>query len=223
MNDQKNMLEPGDAATTPDTPRPAEALPAITPIVSFRTAAFGEAREINVASDTVRVTPVPGDDPPSAYIVEFRGIEHLVLGAGGVVTVSSDPIVCTVHFSDEYLRSTNPALGYATARIETPLFHPNRAGGADTGASVVCLGASFRPGTRLRPLVFQLYRFVSSRDFATESPLDANASRYYTAHLDQVRGLRAAPLWRERVGRQTQGGNAETVQTIETEPAQLEE
>ena len=61
---------------------------------------------------------------------------------------------------------------------------------------IVCLGPFFRPGTSIRPLVEQIYRIVSGRDFATGHAFDGEACEYYLSHLDQVRALRAAPLWR---------------------------
>jgi hypothetical protein len=99
----------------------------------------------------------------------------------------------TIHFPPDYCRSTDPNLQFRVVRIHCPLLHPNVKGG------VVCLGPHFRPGTRVRPLVQQIYGIISGRIFATDHAFDAEACKYYLLHLGQVRTLRTRPLWRRSV------------------------
>ena len=170
---------------------------------------------INRDSDVARLVPQPrAAGYPDRYQLMLVDIEHLVRAADGTVTTSADPVLCSVRFPADYLRSASENLLYRVVRVETPVFHPNIAGGT------LCLGASFRPGTRLRAIVVQLYATLSERSFATQSPLDVEASRYYLAHLEQVSALRARPLWRRRLARHVRvQRSAGTAGPNETTPA----
>jgi hypothetical protein len=147
-------------------------------------------------SDSLRLRPrMRNGGLPNVYDGMFLGIEHLVHAHDGTVAVSAEPIVFSISFPPDYLVSTDATLLYRVVSVRSDLLHPNRAG------SVLCVGRSFRPGTRLRTLVHQLHAVFSCQNFATESPLDAAASRYYIAHGDQIRALRARPLWRRPLAR----------------------
>ena len=69
------------------------------------------------------------------------------------------------------------------------------------GTGLICLGALFKPGTRLRPLLSQVHGIVSSRITATEDGFDRDATLYYRRHVEEVRALRSAPLWRTPLAR----------------------
>ncbi len=157
-----------------------------------------DAKSIEAASDTVTLEPlgppfVSHNGFPRAYGGTFRGIEHLVRREDGTIMASDDPIGFVINFVADYCRSVDRQLQFRVAAIRSPLIHPNCKGG------ILCLGEHFRPGTRLRPLVEQLYRIVSGRIFASDNGFDAEACSYYLSHLEQVRGLRSRPLWRRQL------------------------
>jgi hypothetical protein len=131
--------------------------------------------------------------PPHTYRGRLTDIEHLMCASDGTIAPSSEPIDFTLEFPADYCRSVNPTLQFRVAHLSTPLFHPNVRGG------IVCLGPHFKPSTRARAVVEQIYRIVSARVRAIDHGFDADACRYYLAHSEQVAGLRAAPLWRRRL------------------------
>jgi len=174
------------------------------PVEAFLGTAHEDFETIRRDGDAVRMLAFPREPAegyPFAYEAVFSDIEHLVRSADGTVRVSSDPVACTIRFPEDYLHATDRSLIYRVVRMSSPIFHPNVHSGAGTADSTggLCLGTGFRPGTRLRALVFQLHRIIASRSFATESPLDLSAAEYYVAHTDQIRGLKARPLWRARL------------------------
>jgi hypothetical protein len=154
-----------------------------------------DAQEVNAASDTVQVVgrPRPGA-LPHTYDSVLRDVEHLEWVGDGTVRVSSDPLSFVISFPFDYCRSTDPQLQFRVARFTTPLLHPNcqRSG-------IICQGSGFRPGTRLRPLIQEVYTIACGRNCRTDHAFDPAAAEYYLAHLDQVRALRARPLWRRPV------------------------
>ena len=161
---------------------------------AFLDVVAADAADCCNGSDILTLTPrVCTDRPPCVYDAELRDVEHLARVVDGTVRVSSDVVVFTVQFPTDYCRSTDASLQFRVVSVSVPLFHPNVRG------SLVCLGPRFRPGTRLRPLLEQIYRIVSGRVRATEHAFEAEACWYYLRNLDQVRALRARPLWRRPV------------------------
>ncbi len=153
-----------------------------------------DVRAINADSDILTLVASPGARvPPDAYEGWLQDVEHLERGVDGTAQVSSLPVGVTIYMPQDYLRSTDPNLQFRVVRVHCPLLHPNIKGG------VVCLGPHFRPGTRVRPLVQQIYGIISARVFATNHAFDAEACKYYLHHLEQVGALRARPLWRRAV------------------------
>jgi hypothetical protein len=167
----------------------------IDPIfTAFAETAAEDVVALNAASDIVRLEPRPDTgNPPHTYDGWLADVEHLERAPDGTVHVSSATVPFTLHFPDDYCRSVDRDLQFRVIRVHTALVHPNVRGG------VVCLGPHFRPGTRPRALVQQLYGICAGKIFATHHAFDADACRYYLSHLDQVRALRARPLWRRRV------------------------
>jgi hypothetical protein len=179
------------------------------PRENFLSAAAAECLEIQRDADALSMVPRPrAGGAPDVYDGLFRDVEHLVLAPDGTVAVAADAVVFTITFPADYLHSGDHTLLYRVARLHSPLFHPNVGG----GGAFICLGTSFRPGTRLRTLVHQLYGIVGCQNFATDSPLDAEAAAYYLAHLDAVRALRARPLWRRRIARNVVRSGAEPLE-----------
>jgi hypothetical protein len=164
--------------------------------IDFLDAMRGEASAVNEASDVARLRPLAASgSPPATYDGVFDGVEHFELLADGTVGVSAAPVHFSLSFPTNYLRSGDPRLQFQVARVLTPMVHPNVCGG------IVCLGPHFMPGTGLRALVEQLYGIVSGRSFATHHAFDATARQYFLSHLDDVKALRAAPLWRRKLAR----------------------
>jgi len=162
----------------------------------FLEAMVGEARAVNQASDVARLGPRPGTGaPPAIYDGTFDGVEHFEQLADGTVAVSATPVRFSISFPTSYLRSGDPRLQFQVAQLLTPILHPN------VSRSVVCLGPHFAPGTGLRALVQQLYGIVSGHVFATDHAFDATARQYFLSHLDDVKALRAKPLWRRQLAR----------------------
>jgi hypothetical protein len=125
----------------------------------------------------------------------LQGVEHLERAADGTVRVSPDAVRFRLQFPDDYCRSVQPDLQFRVASVHTPLVHPNCRGG------ILCLGPHFRPATRIRPLVEHVYRIITGKTIAPDHAFDADAARYYLAHLGQVQALRAQPLWSRPVAR----------------------
>jgi hypothetical protein len=160
--------------------------------LGFLSTAAEDAAALDAASDILTLTPRPSEGMPSSvYDGWLTDVEHLERGADGTVRRAETPIGFTVEFPPDYCRSIDPGLQFRVARVHVPLFHPN----ANAGG-IVCLGPHFRPGTRMRGLVQELYAIVSGRNFASDHAFDGKAALYYLSHLDQIRSLRAKPLWR---------------------------
>jgi len=200
-----------------------------TPYERFLVGTYADHERINSQTDVARLVPViePGVAmPPSRYAATFSGLQHFVRRADGSVDVSDEVVTAEIRFPPDYLRSSDPNLSFRVVRIQSPVFHPNVASpraAADAAVpagipaampaemlaagagGIVCLGHSFRPGTRLRGLIFQLHRIIAGKDYATDSPLDGEASRYFVTHLDRVRGLESPPLWKTRISRRIEG------------------
>jgi hypothetical protein len=158
---------------------------------TFLKGAADDAEAINQNSDIVRIVPDPcSGAPPNTYHGLFWKIEHLERSRGGTLRVTDDPIPFTFFFPEDYLGDSDPRLPLRVVTIHKPIFHPNLSG------TQVRLGKGFRPGTRLRVLLHQLYLILSSRRFATEHVLDNSARRYYLGHVAKIAMLRSPPLWR---------------------------
>lgn len=160
----------------------------------FLAETLGVAHAISRESHILRLVADPlSGDPPSRYHALLREVEHFERRPDGRPRLSNEPIAFTLHFPDSYLRSGDPKLQYQVLRVGSRVFHPN------VRVGLVCLGHGFRPGTRLRPLVEQAYAVLSSRVYATQDALDGEARDYYRRHVEEVRRLRASPLWRHPV------------------------
>jgi hypothetical protein len=161
---------------------------------AFLKEAAEDAAAINRKSAILRLVPDPrSSGAPSSYHGLLWKVEHLEQSPAGTVVVKDEPIPFTFFFPEDYLRGADPRLPLRVVMVHKPIFHPNL-----TGVHV-CLGKNFRPGTRLRGLVHQLYLILSSRTFATEDAFNPSAARYYLDHLAQIEKLRSAPLWRRPV------------------------
>lgn len=154
-------------------------------------AALEDALKINADSDVAELRPEPAAGPlPRVYLGSFRGVEHFErIGPERYERVNRR-IPFRVTMGDDYARSVDPNLQFRVVSTAMEIVHPNVKGG------IVCLGPGFRPGTRLRSVVEQFYRIASGRVAATDHAFDADAARYFLSHSDEVRALRAEPLWR---------------------------
>jgi hypothetical protein len=161
---------------------------------AFLENAARDADRANAESDILRLVARPrSDGPPSLYVGELTDVEHFERAPARGIRDCSEPISFSIHFPPHYLRSGDPTLQFRVARAYTPLFHPNVSG------RLVCLGTDFACGTRLRPLLEQVYGIFSSQIFATDHAFDPDARDYYLDHGEEVRALRAPPLWRRPV------------------------
>ena len=162
---------------------------------AFLTTARQEVRNIREQSEIVRLVADPmSGEPPARYHGLFTDIEHFERSATGIYQTSSSAIPFTIEIPYDYCRSVDASLIFRIVRIRDRVVHPNV-----SASGVLCLGGRFRPGTRMRPLIEQVYRILSGQVVATESPLDAEASRFYLRHPERVRTLTALPLWRQPV------------------------
>ena len=163
---------------------------------AFLESAAADAAALNRGSDVLALLPrSAGSPPPRLYDGILRDVEHLERVADGTVQVSASLVGFTIEFPPDYCRSTDVRLQYRVARVHAPLLHPNCKGG------ILCLGSDFRPGTRLRGVMQEVYAIVCGRNFAAQDALDPWAAEYYLAHLDQVRALRSRPLLRRPIGK----------------------
>ena len=153
-----------------------------------------DAAKLNAESDTLRlVASSNGGGPPSKYRGVFTDVEYLVRSEDGTIRHSLDPILFGLNFPADYLRSVDPGLQFRVAAAYVLLYHPNIRKG------MICLGPGFAPGTRLGPLVEQIHAIFSARVHATDDAFDSEARQYYLTHVDEIRALRSAPLWRRPV------------------------
>ena len=153
-----------------------------------------DAAAANEESDVLRLVGVPREDgSPDTWHGLLRGVEHLVRAGAGPVRVAHNPIPFTLGFPGDYLSSVDPKLQFRVARVhrQARLFHSNV-----NGAGHVCLGPQFAPGTRLRPLLEQLYDICCYQITATDHYFNEDAAVWILENVEKVRALRAAPLWR---------------------------
>jgi hypothetical protein len=143
------------------------------------------------ASDTLRLVADPASGaPPRRYRALLRDVEHFEPALGGTVRLSQQPLLFEIDFPEDYCRAVDGTLSLRVVRVRSPFVHPNASAGG-----TLCLGAGFRPSTRLRPLLHQVYEIAAGRAFATQSALDPRARDFFLGNLAQVRALRAPPLW----------------------------
>jgi len=154
---------------------------------------LAEAKEVAQSSDVVRLRPMPAD-PPVTYLCEFR-VPHLWRRPSGLVELSHQPVLGTIHFPEDYLRSTDSHLYMKVASVLTPNFvHPNVYG------SVVCLGSAFAPGTRLSWLLREFYEIVSYSNYSLDerNSLNPEACRLLRAHGHLLESLKPEPFLRRK-------------------------
>ncbi len=174
-----------------------------------------EARDdfprINADSDVVELHPEPGAGLlPRSYVGLFRGVEHFVRTDLHRYDRVARPIPFRIAMGEDYARSVDPNLQFRVVSTDADVVHPNIKGG------IVCLGAKFRPGTKLRSVVEQFYRIASGRVAATSHAFDGDAAEFFLSHLEAVRALHAEPLWKrplaarahvEKIAPQAGGGS----------------
>ena len=159
----------------------------------FRETAAAAVAEIQAATDRLRLVADPlSGTPPCIFHLLFEPLTHFERTPAGGAQTLTGPIAASIRIPDDYLRCGDGSLQFRVAAIEPRILHPN------CKAGVVCLGPRFAPGTKLRPLVEQLYDILSSRVFATDHGFDPEACRVYLANLERVKAIRSAapPLWR---------------------------
>lgn len=155
-----------------------------------------DAARVNADSDSLRlVADACSGDPPHGYHGLLKNVEHFEHDGSGAFRRVRGAIAFTIEFPTDYLRSTDPGLQFRVVRVDRAFAHPN------VKAGICCLGPRFHAGTRLRSLVEQVYRILTSRTFATDHAADVDAREYYLKHIDEVRRLEAPPLWRRPVAR----------------------
>lgn len=153
-----------------------------------------DSAKVVAESNILRLVPYrDGEGPPNTYRGVITDIEHLERLADGTVRHSLAPILFDVQFPPDYLRSLDEDLQFRISRVHVSLYHPNIRSG------LVCLGPRFRCGTRLKPLVEHLYGIFSARTRATDHAFNPEPRHYYLNHVDEIKALRAAPLWRRPV------------------------
>ena len=142
-------------------------------------------------SPVLRLTPDPASGaPPRRYRALLRDVEHFEPAEDGTVRLSLRPLLFEIDFPEDYCRAVDGTLTFRVVRVRTPFVHPNA-----TAGGTLCLGSLFRPSTRLRPLLHQIFEIARGRVFATESALDPRARAFFLGNLAQVRALRAPALW----------------------------
>lgn len=174
---------------------------------SFLLGAREDADWVNANSTILRVVPDPrSGEPPCVYLGLLREVEHLRRASGGSVEVSSDPIPFTVRFPLDYLVSSDPMLQLRIVELGAPVFAVNVRG------PLVCMGSRFQPGARLRTLMEHVWGILSCRVYNTSDAFNAEARDYFYRNADQVRALRAAPLWARSIAKSA------VVQSMNAEP-----
>jgi hypothetical protein len=166
--------------------------------LGFLESAEREAPRLVAQSGILSLAPAPGvPRPPDAYLGVLRGVEHFERDVAGGIQLSAGPIPFELSFPPDYCRSVDPTLQLRIAQVGVPLVHPNSH--AESGR--LCLGPEFAPGSSLRSVVIRLYLICSGRAFASLDPLDAAAARFFDDRLEQVRALRAEPLFERALAR----------------------
>ena len=154
-----------------------------------------EAIALVARSDVLTIVPLGPGALSSGYVCEFS-LPYLRRLPNGTVEVAPGPVLIGVRFPEDYLRSADPHLYVKVASVITPdLIHPNISGG------MVCLGASFSPGTSLTALLWELYDIVSYQNVTLDerNALNPEACRLLREHQQLLEPLRPAPfLRRER-------------------------
>ncbi len=159
------------------------------------------------ASDVLHLAPDGASgDPPRRFSGLFTDVEHFARAPGDTFPTRRRPLPFVIDYPDDYCSCSDGTLQLRVARVLAPIAHPNIGPGG-----IVCLGPTFRPSTRLRPLLEHLHRICSGRVFASESPWEAKTAAFYCSHPERVRALRGAPLWRQPV--------AQSVRVKSIEPA----
>jgi len=163
------------------------------------------------ASDVLHLAPDPlSGDPPRRLHGLFTDIERFTSGPGDTFRTIRRPLPFTLDYPDDYCACSDGTLQLRVARILAPIAHPNISPGG-----IVCLGSSFCPSTRLRPLLEHVHRICSGRIYASESPWDPQTADFYRAHPKRVRALRAAPLWRDPIAQRV------LVENLENAPGEV--
>jgi molybdopterin/thiamine biosynthesis adenylyltransferase len=151
----------------------------------------GSIEESDVAQ--LIVDPFRGD-PPRVFHGVLRQVEHFERQTDGTARRRSTPIFFSIELPEDYCSCLDGSLQLRVARVHVPLFHPNV-----SASGIVCLGPRFQPSTRARALLEHLYAISASRGFASQSPWDRETGTFYRDHAEEVRKLRAPPLWRSPV------------------------
>lgn len=159
------------------------------------------------ASDVMHLMPDGASgDPPRWIHGIFTDVEHFTPDAPDTFGVSRRPLPFVIHYPDDYCSCLDGTLQLRVARILGPIAHPNIGPGG-----IVCLGPTFRPSTRLRPLLEHVHRICSGRVYASESPFAANTAEFFRRHPERVRALRSAPLWRQSVAQRVRIDSSDPV------------
>ncbi len=151
-----------------------------------------ELPRVLAASDVLHLSPdFASGDPPRRLYGLFTDVERFTPGPGKIFQTLRRPLPFLLDYPDDYCSCCDGTLQLRVARVLAATVHPNISPGG-----IVCLGPTFRPSTRLRPLLEHVQRICTGRVFASESPWDARTARFFLKHTERVRALRAAPLWR---------------------------
>ena len=165
----------------------------------FLESTLADIKRIHAESEIVRLVPDPDSgNPPRVYHGIMREVEHYERSADGIFRVSNNVVSFRVEFPADYCRSVDFNLQLRVARCEPRIVHPNIHGG------IICLGAGFRPSTRMRGVIQHLYQILSSRVAATDNAFDREAARFFLQHQADIRALRSKPLWRRPVAARVQ-------------------
>ena len=159
------------------------------------------------ASDVLHLAPDPlSGHPPRRLYGLFSDVERFTPGPGDTFRTSRRPLPFTLDYPDDYCSCCDGSLQLRVARFLAPIVHPNISPGG-----ILCLGPTFRPSTRLRPLLEHIHRICTGRVFASESPWDAKTAEFFRRNPARVRALRAAPLWREPIAQCVRVDNVDRV------------
>jgi hypothetical protein len=176
---------------------PTRVIPSDPVLAGYLESADAEVAFINAESPIVSLERAPDHaGMPYRYQGTLTEVEHFVREADGTYRKTLDPLDFAIEIEHDFCRSTDPLLQFRVLRTSPLLVQPNVFRG------VCCLGGRFRPATPLRTIVEVFYRLVAGRLAATADPLDPEAASYFLNHLDEVRALRAAPLWRRPTARE---------------------
>jgi hypothetical protein len=172
---------------------------------SFLADSSKKAMEIARESDILDILHDLESNPPSRYLLVFKGIEHLLRTGSGIVEAVRGIVPVEVRFPPDYLLTADPGLYLRVALIVDPwllgspysgFFHPN----FDPLTGAICLGAKFAPGTPLPALIFHVHTIITYQNYSVDERncLDPTAARYLREHPEAVASLRVAPLRRRQ-------------------------